>query len=255
MPRSASAHAFWHATGLPPGEVQNLAHPPGQREDYLQTIHHIRLVAGVGHRVPDPDGAARDGLGVGHQAQASAVLSASTRARRSPCSGSSGQGRAAACSAATSPGSRPPAGTGPRPTPRAATQAAGKGLARHGPSESATSHGPESPASPPAVPSREPLPEDPRWNTGAWDTGRTLSPTVIQAPISGRAGRFVMGNYGLGWDLASDGWLRPVSWFSARSSRWTQPSAAQSLLFRCRARPAEIGEDLGQRIGGQTAPS
>ncbi len=60
--------------GLPPGEVQHLAHPPGQREDDLQAIHHIRLAAGVGHRVPDPDGAARDGLGLRDQAQAGAAV-------------------------------------------------------------------------------------------------------------------------------------------------------------------------------------
>ena len=56
--------------GLPPGEVQHLTRPPGQREDDLQAVHHIRLAAGVSHRVPDPDGATRDGLGLRHQAQA-----------------------------------------------------------------------------------------------------------------------------------------------------------------------------------------
>ena len=56
--------------GLPPGEVQDLAGPAGQREDHLQAVHHIRLAAGIGHRVPDPDRPAGDRVGLGHQAQA-----------------------------------------------------------------------------------------------------------------------------------------------------------------------------------------
>ena len=54
----------------PAGEVEHLAGPAGQREDHVQVVDHVRLAAGVGQRVPGPDGAARYRLGLGHQPQA-----------------------------------------------------------------------------------------------------------------------------------------------------------------------------------------
>ena len=56
--------------GRPPGEVQDLTHLPGERENHLQAVHHVRLAAGVGHRVPDPDRTSGNRLRLGHQAQA-----------------------------------------------------------------------------------------------------------------------------------------------------------------------------------------
>ena len=154
----------------------------------------------------------------------------------SPCWGSSGQGRTAASSAATSPGSSPPAGTGPA---HAAGSEPGCGNkispvpgVRAG---SVTSHGPRSPASPPAAPSHR-----------CRDPARTRAPGTRGAHCHRRslrlrsrcAGRFVAETSGQARDLTSLVLL------------WARAAACRSATrcARCStARPglARIGTWLG----------
>ena len=55
--------------GRPPGEVEHLAHPAGQREDEFQAVHQVRQAAGVGQCVPAVDRAARHRFDLGDQPQ------------------------------------------------------------------------------------------------------------------------------------------------------------------------------------------
>ena len=75
---------------LPSGEVQDLADPPGQREDHVQAVHHVRLAAGlvtVCRARIAPAGTASTSV---TSSRPAAMSAASTRARRPSCSDRTG---------------------------------------------------------------------------------------------------------------------------------------------------------------------
>ena len=77
----------------PPGEVEHLAHPAGQREDEFQAVHQVRQAAGVGQvcrpRIAPPGTAS---ISVTSRSPAT-VSAASTRARCWSCSIPAGRKR------------------------------------------------------------------------------------------------------------------------------------------------------------------